>query len=214
MKMKILVVFVLVILLLFFQVIVEDWYFFVYGVNDEIGVVNLLIVDVVKCVVLLVRIGKIYLLVVLVDKNLFVFCYCSFCLYNVQVGQQVGRLLGFNRFIFNDELVNVWIGVGIQFNGIGYIGIDNVYYNGNKVVDFVIVDGVCKFGVEKVLLMVIRGVVLDMIVYYGKVIVFGGIEFIVVDIQVVLKKQGLSLCKGDVVLFNIGWLELIGKDNM
>lgn len=169
--------------------------------------------DVVKQVVGFVRVGKVYLLVVLVDKNLLVFCYCSFWLYNVQVGQQVGKSFGLNKFMFNDEFVNVWIGVGMQFNGIGYIGIDNVYYNGNCVVDFVIVDGVKKFGVEKVLLIVMCGVVFDMIVYYGKLIVLGGIEFMVVDIQVVLKKQGLMLCKGDVVLFNIGWLELVGKDD-
>ncbi len=61
--------------------------------------------------------------------------------------------------------------------------------------------------------MVTRAVVLDMTVYYGKNIVPGGTEFTVSDIQNVLKKEGLSLKKGDVVLFNTGWLELIGKDN-
>ncbi|WP_251258654.1 cyclase family protein, partial [Enterobacter hormaechei] len=78
---------------------------------------------------------------------------------------------------------------------------------------FVTVDGVRKLGVEKVPPMVTRGVVLDMTAYYGKAIVPGGTEFTVADIQAVLKKQGLSLRKGDVVLFNTGWLELIGKDN-
>lgn len=33
-------------------------------------------------------------------------------------------------------------GVGTQLNGIGHIGIDNVYYNGNKATDFVTVEGV------------------------------------------------------------------------
>ena len=61
--------------------------------------------------------------------------------------------------------------------------------------------------------MVTRGVVLDMTAYYGKAIVPGGTEFTVADIRAVLKKQGLSLRKGDVVLFNTGWLELIGKDD-
>jgi hypothetical protein len=44
--------------------------------------------------------------------------------------------------------VNAWTGVD-QLNGIGHIGIDNVYYNGNKAADFVTVDGVRKLGVER-----------------------------------------------------------------
>jgi hypothetical protein len=34
-----------------------------------------------------------------------------------------------------------WTGVGTQLNGIGHIGIDNVYYNGNRAADFVTVEG-------------------------------------------------------------------------
>ncbi|MCA3876749.1 MAG: cyclase family protein, partial [Burkholderia sp.] len=190
-----------------------DWYPSVYGANDEIGAANLLTPDVIKQAVGLVKAGKTYPLAVPVDKNLPAFRHRSFRLYNVQVGQQAGKSLGPNKFTFNDELVNAWTGVGTQLNGIGHIGIDNVYYNGNQAADFVTVDGVKKLGVEKVPPIVTRGVVLDMTAYYGKPIVPGGTEFTVADIQAVLKKQGLTLRKGDVVLFNTGWLELIGKDN-
>ena len=186
-----------------------DWYPSAYGPNDEIGAANLLTPEVVMQAVGLVKTGKTYPLAVPVDKNLPAFRHRSFRLYNVQVGKSLGP----NKFTFNDELVNAWTGVGTQLNGIGHIGIDNVYYNGNKAADFVSVDGVTRLGVEKVPPMVTRGVVLDMTAYYGKVIVPGGTEFSVTDIQAVLKKQGLTLRKGDVVLFNTGWLELIGKDN-
>jgi kynurenine formamidase len=60
---------------------------------------------------------------------------------------------------------------------------------------------------------VTRGVVLDMTRHYGKAIIDRGTEFTVADIQAVLKKQGPKIRKGDVVLFNTGWLELIGKDD-
>ncbi|AWG28976.1 MULTISPECIES: cyclase family protein [Burkholderia] len=190
-----------------------DWYPSVYGADDEIGAANLLTPDVVKQAVGLVKAGKTYPLAVPVDKRLPAFRHRSFRLYNVQVGQQAGKSLGPNKFTFNDELVNAWTGVGTQLNGIGHIGIDNVYYNGNKAADFVTVDGVKKLGVEKVPPIVTRGVVLDMTAYYGKPIVPGGTEFTVADIQAVLKKQRLTLRKGDVVLFNTGWLQLIGKDD-
>ncbi|VWB64442.1 polyketide cyclase [Burkholderia pseudomultivorans] len=139
-----------------------DWYPSAYGANDEIGAANLLTPDVVRAAVGLVKAGKTYALAVPVDKNLPAFRHRSFRLYNVQVGQQAGKSLGPNKFTFNDELVNAWTGVGTQLNGIGHIGIDNVYYNGNRAADFVAVDGVKKLGVEKVPPIATRGVVLDM----------------------------------------------------
>ena len=190
-----------------------NWYTSPYGKGDEIGAANLMTPELVLQSVKLVKKGKTLPLAVPVDKHLPAFRHRSFNLYNIQPGEQGGKTLGPNKFSFNDELVNAWTGVGTQLNGIGHIGIDNVYYNGNKATDFVTVEGVKKLGVEKVPPMVTRAIVLDMTAYYGKDIVPGGTEFTVADIQAVLKKEGLSLKKGDVVLFNTGWLELIGKDN-
>ncbi|RAJ78971.1 putative cyclase [Chitinophaga dinghuensis] len=189
------------------------WFNGPYGKGDEIGAANLINPELVLQSVKLVKKGKTLPLAVPIDKNLPAFRHRSFHLYNIQPGEQGGKTLGPNKFSFNDELVNGWTGVGTQLNGIGHIGIDNVYYNGNKAVDFVTVEGVKKLGIEKVPPIVTRAVLLDMTAHYGKAIVPGGTEFTVADIQAVLKKEGITLKKGDVVLFNTGWLELIGKDN-
>ena len=191
----------------------DTWFPSAYGAIDEIGAANLLTPEIVLQAMQLVKKGMAIPLAVPIDKNLPAFRHRSFNLYNIQPGQQAGKTTGSNKFTFNDELVNGWTGVGTQLNGIGHIGIDNIYYNGNKAADFVTVEGVKKLGVEKVPPMVTRGVVLDMTEHYGKKIVPGGTEFTVADIQAVLKKEGITLRKGDVVLFNTGWLELIGKDN-
>ncbi|WP_420994942.1 cyclase family protein [Cupriavidus sp. 30B13] len=190
-----------------------DWYPSAYGPGDEIGAANLLSPDVVKQAVGLVRTGKTYPLAVPVSKDLPAFRHRSFRLYNVQPGEQGGQTLGPNKFSFNDEMAVAWTGVGTQLNGIGHIGIDHVYYNGNKATDFVTVEGVKKLGIEKVPPLVTRGVVLDMTAHFGKAIVPGGTAFTVADIQAVLKQEGITLRKGDVVLFHTGWLELIGKDD-
>ncbi|MCA7082537.1 cyclase family protein [Cupriavidus cauae] len=190
-----------------------DWYPSQFGPDDEIGAANLLTPDVVRQAAGLVKTGKTYALGVPVSKDLPAFRHRSFKLYNIQPGEQAGQTLGPNRFTFNDELAVAWTGVGTQLNGIGHIGIDNVYYNGNRAADIVTVEGVKKLGVEKVPPIVTRGVVLDMTAHYGKAIVPGGTEFKVADIQTVLKRQGVALRKGDVVLFHTGWLDLIGKDN-
>ena len=135
----------------------QAWYPSEYGAQDEIGAANLLTPEIVKQAVSLVRTGKTYPLAVPVDKNLPAYRHRSFRLYNVQVGQEGGKTLGPNKFTANDELVNAWTGVGTQLNGIGHIGIDNVYYNGNRAADFVTVEGVQKLGIEKAPPMVTRG---------------------------------------------------------
>lgn len=191
----------------------DAWHPSAYGAEDEIGAANLLTPEVVLNAVKLVTTGKVYSLAVPIDKHLPAFRHRSFRLYNIQPGQQAGNTTGPNKFTFNDELVEAWTGIGTQLNGIGHIGIDNVYYNGHKAADFVTVEGVTKLGVEKVPPFVTRGIVLDMTAHYGEDIVPGGTEFSVEDIEAVLKKQSIEIRKGDVVLFHTGWLELIGKDN-
>lgn len=191
----------------------SSWYHASYGEKDEIGAANLITPELVLQSLKLVKKGKAIPLAVPIDKHLPAFRHRSFNLYNIQPGEQAGATLGPNKFSFNDELVNAWTGVGTQLNGIGHIGINNVYYNGNKARDFVTVEGVKKLGIEKVPPFVTRAIVLDMTAHYGKKIVPGGTEFTVADIQSVLKKENIRIKKGDVVLFNTGWLELIGNNN-
>jgi kynurenine formamidase len=191
----------------------EKWYPSRYGANDEIGALNLLDAQSVLNAAKLIKTGKTYPLAVPIDKNLPAFRHRSFHLTNVQPGEAGGTTMGPNKFTFNDELVVGWTGVGTQLNGIGHIGIDNVYYNGNRAADFVTVEGVQKLGIEKVPPIVTRGVVLDMTAVYRSAIVPEKTEFTVADIQKALDLQGVRIEKGDVVLFNTGWLELLGKDN-
>jgi kynurenine formamidase len=191
----------------------QDWFPSRYGANDEIGAANLLTPTLTLEAVKLVKTGKTYPLGVEVNKDLPAFRHRSFKLYNTQPGQQAGRTTGPNKFTFNDELVVAWTGVGTQLNGIGHIGIDNVYYNGHKAADIVTMEGVTKLGIEKVPPIVTRGVVIDMTGHYGKPIVPEGTVFTVADIEAVLKSQGVTIRQGDVVLFNTGWLELVGRDN-
>lgn len=190
-----------------------DWHPSAYGAADELGAANLLSAETTLQAVKLVQTGKVYPLAVPIDKNLPAYRHRSFHLYNVQPEEAGGKTSGPNRFTLNDELVNGWTGVGTQLNGLGHIGIDNTYYNGNKASDFVTTEGVTKLGIEKVPPIVTRGIVLDMVAHYGLPIVPAATEFGVSDLKAVLKKEGITLRKGDVVLFNTGWLELIGKDD-
>jgi len=190
-----------------------NWFPSVYGPNDEIGAANLLTPELVLDAARLIKTGRTYPLAVETNRRTPAFRHRSFKLFNVQPGQQGGLTSGPNRFTFNDELVEGWTGVGTQLNGIGHIGIDNVYYNGHKAADFVTIEGVTKLGIEKVPPIVTRGVVVDMCEHFSKAVVHEGTEFSSAAIQEALHRHGLTVRKGDVVLFNTGWLELIGHDD-
>jgi kynurenine formamidase len=190
-----------------------DWFPSAYGADDEIGAANLITPELVMKAAQLIKTGRTYPLAVEVNRRTPAFRHRSFKLFNVQPGQQAGCTTGPNRFTFNDELVEGWTGVGTQLNGIGHIGIDNIYYNGNEAADFVTIEGVKKLGVEKVPPIVTRGLVVDMCEHLAQTTVTEGTEFSSVDIQAALGKHDLAVREGDVVLFNTGWLELIGKDD-
>ena len=121
--------------------------------------------------------------------------------------------LGPSKTTYNDDIIEGWVGVGSQLDGLGHIGVEHVYYNGNKLLDFADPTGLKKLGVEKVPPMVTRGVLLDMAAYFGTDVVKEGTAFNVKEIEEAAKKQGVEIRQGDVVLFHTGWLSLIGKDD-
>ncbi len=121
--------------------------------------------------------------------------------------------LGPNKATYNDDIIEGWVGVGTQLDGLGHLGVEHVYYNGNKLLDFADPTGLKKLGIEKIPPMVTRGVLLDMAAYYNTDIVKEGTAFNVKEIEEAAKKQGVEIRQGDVVIFHTGWLSLIGKDD-
>ena len=131
----------------------------------------------------------------------------------MQPGQAGIPGLGPTKTTYNDDIIEGWVGVGSQLDGLGHIGVEHVYYNGNKLLEFADPTGLKKLGIEKLPPMVTRGVLLDMAAYYGTDIVKEGTAFNVKEIEEVAKKQGVEIRQGDVVIFHTGWLSLIGKDD-
>jgi kynurenine formamidase len=132
----------------------------------------------------------------------------------VQPGQQGGATLGPTKTSYNDDIIAGWVGIGSQLDGLGHIGIDNVYYNCNKAQDFAQAGGLTKLGIENVPPFATRGILLDMAGYFNTDIVKEGTAFNRAEIEGAMKRQGIaSIDRGDVVLFYTGWLKLIGKDN-
>ena len=161
----------------------------------------------------LIKTGKTYALGIPVDSKTPAYPPRAFKITIVQPGQAGIPGLGPSKTTYNDDIIEGWVGIGSQLDGLGHIGVEHVYYNGNKLLDFADPTGLKKLGVEKVPPMVTRGVLLDMAAYYGTDVVKEGTAFNVKEIEEVAKKQGVEIRQGDVVIFHTGWLSLIGKDD-
>jgi kynurenine formamidase len=185
-----------------------------FGPNDEIGNLNHVTPAKTLAATKLVTRGKAYRLGIETNSRTPAFAPRTFSLTIVQPGQAAGATLGPTKTTYNDDIIAGWVGIGSQLDGLGHIGIDNLYFNCNKAADFAATDGLKKLGIEKVPPIATRGVLLDMAGYFRTDIVKEGTAFNRAEIEGAMKRQGIAAIeKGDVVLFYTGWTKLIGKDN-
>ncbi|MBI5264593.1 MAG: cyclase family protein [Bradyrhizobium sp.] len=191
----------------------QDWTKSKWGPNDEIGAANYMKPELVVKAASLVKTGKTYALGIPVDSKTPAYPPRSFKVTIVQPGQAGIPGLGPSKMTYNDDIIEGWVGVGTQLDGLGHIGVEHVYYNGNKLADFADPTGLKKLGVDKVPPLVARGVLLDMAAHFNTDVVKEGTAFNVKEIEEVAKKQNVEIRQGDVVIFHTGWLSLIGKDD-
>ena len=178
----------------------QDWTKSKWGPNDEIGAANYMTPELVVKAASLVKTGKTYALGFPVSE-MPAYPPRAFKITVVQPGQAGIPGLGPSKTTYNDDIIEGWVGVGSQLDGLGHLGVEHVYYNGNKLLDFADPTGLKKLGIEKLPPMVTRGVLLDMAAYYNTDIVKEGTAFNVKEIEEAAKKQGVEIRQGDVVLF-------------
>ena len=81
--------------------------------------------------------------------------------FSLKILQTFGPL-GSNKMMYHDELVSAEIGqVGTQFDGLGHIGIGDLFYNGNDRHGLREPRRFTKLGIENVGAITTRGVLLD-----------------------------------------------------
>lgn len=185
-----------------------------FGPNDQIGNLNYLTPEKTLAASKLITKGKAYRLGVETNKSTPAYGTRTFSITVLQPGQAGGASLGPTKTTYNDDIITGWVGIGSQIDGFGHAGIDNLYFNCNKAVDFTMPDGLKKLGIENVPAVATRGVLLDMAGYFNTDVVKEGTAFNRAEIEGAMKRQGIqSIERGDVVLFYTGWQKLVGKDN-
>ena len=116
-----------------------DWYPSRYGAADTLGAANNLSAEKVLAAARLVKTGKTYSLGVQTGPESPAYPPRRYSITVLQPAPGAAGLIGSNHATGNDDLLLTWMGIGSQLDGLGHMGIENVYYNGNKAEDFVTV---------------------------------------------------------------------------
>jgi kynurenine formamidase len=119
-----------------------------------------------------------------------------------------------NRRGSNEEIVVSEIGqVGTQFDGFAHQTHEDSHYNCFKTGDISTRSGFTRLGVEKVGMLMTRGVLIDVAGLKGVETLPDTYEITVKDLQDALNRQNVRLVPGDAVVINTGWNRLWAKEN-
>jgi kynurenine formamidase len=181
-----------------------------WGAADERGAANHMTSETVMKAVRLVKEGKIYELGRVLEPAMPLFGVRKFNLYTLRSSGPTGP----NQLRGNEETVTTELGqVGTQFDGLPHIGIADELYNCNKTEAVATRTGFTKLGVEKVGALFTRAVMLDVAAAKGTPMLDVGYEITVADLEAAMKRQNVSIGRGDAVLIRTGWGQLWLKDN-
>lgn len=190
----------------------DDWFPSKYGAQDTLGAINNLSADKVLQAAKLIKTGKTYALGVETGPTSPAYPPRSYSMTILQLDDGMGTPLGSNRATGNDDLMNVWMGIGSQIDGLGHMGVNHVYYNGNKASDFVTPKGLTKLSTDKLPPIVTRGIMLDIAKLQGIDVLATGTAINSKEIKAAARAAGIQITKGDVVLLHTGWLNTMDED--
>ena len=133
-------------------------------------------------------------------------------------GSPTGGPDGENKIVYHDEMFSGEIGqIGTQLDGLGHIGVrmggDDYFYNGFRRSEFGKAYGLEKLGIENVGVFFTRGVLVDVAAYKDVDQMKIGEVISADDLQGALKKQGVAVGEGDVLLVRTGHGKLWMKHN-
>ena len=146
-----------------------------FGPDDQLGNVRYITQAKTLAAGKLITTGKAYRLGIETNKDTPAYGTRKFGITVLQPDQAGGASLGPTKTTYNDDIINGWVGVGSQIDGLGHAGIDHVYFNCNKGSDFTRADGLTKFGIENIPAIATRGILLDMAAFFNTDIVKEGV---------------------------------------
>ncbi|MEW9920045.1 cyclase family protein [Marimonas sp. MJW-29] len=186
-----------------------------WGADDTIGSANLVTPERTLEAAKLIKQGKSMPLGITIGPDTPAFPPRSLSLQVVQPNQQGGqKLTGFGyEGNYNDDVLQTWIGIGSQLDGLGHLGEHGKYYNCLDEKEISVITGLTKLGTHDVPPLVGRGVVLDMAAQAGVEAMEAGQSFGSAEIKAAAEAQGVELREGDIILFYTGWTDANFTEN-
>lgn len=193
----------------------EKWWPSRYGKDDEMGTLNELHGGKVTEAATLVKKGEIFDLGTKYEESNP--GYPPRYWHNSTLAHPLRTTLGINKLTWLEEVFIGCPGKGTQIDSPAHIALeykpgDLRFYNGYKLPE--VLTGKArldKFGIEKALPIVTRGILVDMVTYRGRELEKGE-KITVADIEGFLKQHNLTLRPGDALLINTGWMRWFWED--
>lgn len=181
-----------------------------YGADDQIGAANLITPERVLAAAKLIKQGKSHPLGIVVVPGMPAYPPRSISLQVVQPGMQFGKsmvgALGWD-IIANDDISQLWFGIGPQIDGLGHVGEGKHFYNCADSKEISDINGLKKFGTHNIPPLVGRGVIVDMAKHKGVTAMAAGDLISRGDIQAAAQAQGVTFKDGDIILIHTGWTD-------
>jgi kynurenine formamidase len=188
----------------------DRWYPSRWGADDQRGAANRLTPAKVLEAKALIAKGTIYQLGRVYEAGIPMFGSRH---YSIRIPQAF-EMPGKNEGVFHDEVISGELGqIGTQFDGLGHLGIGELFYNGNQRREFAKPEGLTRLGIENVGPIVTRGVLIDVARFKGVEQLPPTYEITAADLTGALQRQRTEVGAGDVVLIHTGWGSLWMKDN-
>ncbi len=186
-----------------------------WGAEDTLGSANLVTPERTLEASKLIKQGKSMPLGITIGPDTPAFPPRSLSLQIVQPNQQGGqKLSGFGyEGNYNDDVLQTWIGIGSQLDGLGHLGENGHYYNCLDEKEISVITGLTKLGTHDVPPLVGRGVILDMAAQAGVEVMEAGQSFGSEEIKAAAEAQNVELREGDIILFYTGWTDVTFNEN-
>lgn len=180
-----------------------------WGPDDQLGSANLISTERTLEAAKLIRQGKSMPLGIVIGPDTPAFPPRSLSLQVVQPNQHGGQKLSSFGYEgnYNDDLLQTWIGIGSQLDGLGHLGEDGMYYNCLDEKEISAISGLTKLGTHAVPPLVGRAVIIDMAKHMGKDVLAAGEHFGEAEITAAMEAQQITVNEGDIVLFHTGWTD-------
>ena len=175
-----------------------------FGAADRLGSMNYLTPEKTAAAAKLVTTGKTYALGMVTGRATPAYPPRKYDVIVLQLDDGTGTPVGLNDATANDDMVETFNGIGSQIDGLGHFGKNHYYYNGVHASEFVATDGLKQFGIHTLPPVATRGILLDMTKAYDGVRVPDGTALNKAEIDAAMKRAGVTVEQGDIVLLHTG----------